>query len=38
MKFLWEKLKAYKQTILVTIPNRYRGIILLLILLAIWYK
>ena len=38
MKFLWEKLKSYKQTILVTIPNRYRGIILLLILLVIYLK
>jgi len=38
MKFIWEKLKAYKEWILVTVPNRYMGLVLLLMLLAIWYK
>ena len=38
MKFLWEKLKAYKELMLVTIPNRYMGLVLLLMLLAILYK
>ena len=38
MKFLWEKCKAYKEWVLVTIPNRYMGLVLLFMLLAIWYK
>jgi len=38
MKFLWEKLKAYKETLLVTIPNRYMGLVLLLMLLVIYFK
>jgi len=38
MKFIWEKLKAIKEGALVTVPNRYMGLILLLMLLAIWYK
>jgi len=38
MKFLWEKLKAYKEFVLITVPNRYMGLVLLLMLLAIWYK
>tara|TARA_R110002074_G_scaffold239051_1_gene410878 strand:+ start:247 stop:366 length:120 start_codon:yes stop_codon:yes gene_type:complete len=38
IKFIWEKLKAHKETIFVTIPNKYMGVVLLLILLAIWYK
>jgi len=38
MKFIWEKLKAIKEEVLVTIPNRYMGLVLLLMLLAIWYK
>ena len=38
MKFLWEKLKACKEWVLVTVPNRYMGLVLLLMLLAIWYK
>ena len=38
MKFLWEKLKAYNEWILVTIPTRYMGLVLLLMLLAIYYK
>ena len=38
MKFLWEKCKAYKETLLVTTFNRYQGLILFLMLLAIYYK
>jgi len=38
MKFLWEKLKAYKEWALVTIPNRYMGLVLLLMLLVIYFK
>jgi len=38
MKFLWEKFKAYKEFVLITVPNRYMGLVLLLMLLAIWYK
>jgi len=38
MKFMWEKLKAYKEWILVTLPNRYMGLVLLLMLLVIYLK
>jgi len=38
IKFIWEKFKAYKENLFVTIPNRYMGLILFLMLLAIWYK
>jgi hypothetical protein len=38
MKYLWEKLKAHKELILVTLPNKYMGLVLFLMLLAIWYK
>ena len=38
MKFLWEKLKAYKEWILVTVPNRYMGLVLFLMLLVIYLK
>ncbi len=38
MKFLWEKIKAYKEIIFITIPNRYMGIVLFLMLLAIILK
>jgi len=38
MKFLWEKIKAYKETIFITLPNRYMGIVLFLMLLAIILK
>ena len=38
MKFLVEKIKAYKETIFITIPNRYMGIVLFLMLLAIILK
>jgi len=38
MKNIWEKLKAHKENLLVTIPNRYMGLILFLMLLAIYYK
>jgi hypothetical protein len=38
MKFLWEKCKASYKWILVTIPNRYMGLVLFLMLLAIILK
>ena len=38
MKFLWQKFKAYKTLLLISIPNKYQGLILFLMLLAIWYK
>jgi len=38
MKFIWEKLKAYKKWVLVTVPNRYMGLVLLLMLLVIYLK
>jgi len=38
MKNIWEKFKAHKETLLVTIPNRYMGLILFLMLLAIYYR
>jgi len=38
MKFLWEKLKAFKETLLVTAFNRYQGLILFLMLLVIYLK
>ena len=38
MKFIWEKLKAYKEWILVTVPNRYMGLVLFLMLLVIYLK
>ena len=38
MKFLWEKFKAYQEWILVTVPNRYMGLVLLLMLLVIYLK
>ena len=38
MKFLWEKLKSYKEWILVTVPNRYMGLVLFLMLLVIYLK
>jgi hypothetical protein len=38
MKFIWEKLKAYKKWALVTVPNRYMGLVLLLMLLVIYLK
>ena len=38
MKFLWEKLNAYKEWILVTVPNRYMGLGLFLMLLVIYLK
>jgi len=38
MKNIWEKIKAHKENLLVTIPNRYMGLILFLMLLAIYYK
>ena len=38
MKYAWEKFKAYKTLLLISIPNKYQGFILFLMLLAIWYK
>jgi len=38
MMFIWEKLKSYKEYLLITIPNKYMGLVLFLMLLAIWYK
>jgi hypothetical protein len=38
MKNIWEKIKAHKENLLVTIPNRYMGLILFLMLLAIYYR
>jgi hypothetical protein len=38
IKYIWEKLKAYKEWTLVTVPNRYMGLILLLMLLVIYFK
>ena len=38
MKFLWEKLKAYKDILLVTIPNKYIGMVLVFMLLVIYFK
>ena len=38
MKFIWEKLKEYKKWVLVTVPNRYMGLVLLLMLLVIYLK
>jgi len=38
MKFLWEKLKAIKEMLLVTAFNRYQGLILFVMLLVIYLK
>jgi len=38
MKFIWEKLKACKRELLISIPNRYMGLVLLLMLLVIYLK
>ena len=38
MKFLWEKLKAYKEYVLVTTFNKYQGLILFVMLLVIYLK
>jgi hypothetical protein len=38
MKFLWEKLKAYKEILLVTVPNKYMGMVLVFMLLVIYFK
>jgi len=38
MRYVWEKLKAFKKYILVTVPNRYMGLVLLLMLLVIYLK
>jgi len=38
MKFLWEKLKAYKEILFVTTFNRYQGLILFIMLVVIYLK
>ena len=38
MKFIWENLKATKETLLVTAFNRYQGLILFVMLLVIYLK
>ena len=38
MKYIWEKFKAYKENLLVSIPNRYMGLILFVMLLVIYLK
>jgi hypothetical protein len=38
MKFIWEKFKAYKESVLITVPNKYMGLILFLMLLVIYFK
>jgi len=38
MKFLWEKFKAFKESLLVTTFNKYQGLILFLMLLVIYLK
>jgi len=38
MKFVWEKCKACHQTIFVTLFNKYQGLVLFLMLLAIYFK
>ena len=38
MKFFWEKTKATHELLFVTTFNRYQGLVLFLMLLAIYYK
>ena len=38
MKFILEKCKAYSSFALVTLPNRYMGIVLFLMLVVIYFK
>ena len=38
MNFLWQQLKAYKTLLLISIPNKYQGLILFLMLLVIYLK
>ena len=38
MKFIWEKFKAFKKYTLVTVPNRYMGLVLFAMLLVIYFK
>jgi len=38
MRYVWEKLKAFKKYTLVTVPNRYMGLVLLAMLLVIYFK
>tara|TARA_R100000963_G_C4534156_1_gene34219 strand:- start:24 stop:140 length:117 start_codon:yes stop_codon:yes gene_type:complete len=38
MKYVWERFKALKENLLVTIFNRYQGLILFLMLVVIYFK
>jgi len=38
MKYVWEKFKAFKKYTLVTVPNRYMGLVLFAMLLVIYLK
>ena len=38
MKFLWEKIKAFKESLFVTTFNKYQGLILFIMLLVIYLK
>ena len=38
MKFVWEKLKAAHESVFITTFNRYQGLVLFLMLLAIYFK
>jgi len=38
MTFIWEKIKAFKETLFVTTFNRYQGLILFIMLLVIYLK
>jgi len=38
MKFVWEKFKSYHEAIFVTLFNKYQGLVLFLMLLAIYFK
>ena len=35
---LWNHVRHFYEVVLVKIPNRYQGLILFVMLLAIWYK
>jgi len=35
---VWERFKQYREHVLVTFFNKYQGLILFVMLLAIWYK
>jgi hypothetical protein len=38
IKFIWEKIKTFKEALLVTTFNRYQGLILFVMLLVIYLK